>query len=126
VQLPGALGCVQAQGLAGCARGHALHLAHALALDRGGRVAYLASPGSSSLDIFVRDRRTGALHQLTASRGCLSEAGIDGCARARGIAGAHHVAISPDGRNLYVIAEDGSGVATFSILNNPRRGSASP
>jgi DNA-binding beta-propeller fold protein YncE len=118
-ELPGRLGCVQARGRQGCASGNALGLAHALVLGDADSVAYLAAPGSSSVDVFLRDRRTGALRQLPGPHGCYSEPASAGCAPGRGISGAHFVAVSPDGQNLYVAAELGSGVAMFSVIARP-------
>ncbi len=118
-QLPGKLGCVQTLGLQRCASGHAVGLAHALVLASADNVAYLAARGSSSVDVFLRDRRTGALRQLPGPHGCRSERASAACAPARGISGAHFVALSRDGQNLYVAAELGSGGAMFSIITRP-------
>jgi 6-phosphogluconolactonase (cycloisomerase 2 family) len=115
-QLPGVLGCIQQDGLEGCSRGHAIKLAHTLVLNRDGSLAYLASVDSNSVDVLRRDRRTGALVQVPGARGCVSEGGTEGCRAVRGIAGAHHVALSPDGRNVYAVAEAGFAVATFTVV----------
>jgi 6-phosphogluconolactonase (cycloisomerase 2 family) len=115
-QLPGELGCLQQDGLDGCRRGHGLQLAHTLVLNREGTLAYLASVDSNSIDVLRRNRTTGALIQVSGAHGCVSEGGTEGCSAVRGIAGTHHVALSPDGRNVYAVAETGFAVATFTVV----------
>ncbi len=69
-----------------------------------GNYVYVASADSSAVAIFRRNPSTGALHQLAGRAGCVSETGQDGCTKGRGLADALSLAISPDGRNLYVAA----------------------
>jgi 6-phosphogluconolactonase (cycloisomerase 2 family) len=83
-----------------------------------GLYVYVASVDSSAVAVFKRDPVTGALHQLTGPAGCVSETRRDGCATGRGLVGAFSLAVSPDGRSLYVASLD--GVAAFA--RNPRTG----
>lgn len=107
-QLSGPYGCYSERGTEGCATGVGLRGAAAVAVSPDGRDVYVAANNSSSVATFRRGTRTG----LLLARGCLSAGGLDGCRRARGLRGAFSIAISPDGRNLYVAAL--RGVATFA------------
>lgn len=53
--------------------------------------------------------RAGALLPLPGTSGCLRPVGARGCAHARGIDLANDSAVSPDGRNIYVVSGFGSG-----------------
>src|SRR5882724_6961036 len=57
---------------------------------------------------------TGALLQLSGTNGCVSKDGTRGtCLDGRGLNGAAAVAVSPDGRYVYVASFDSSAVAIF-------------
>src|SRR5262245_44726771 len=58
----------------------------------------------------------GALTQLE----CINEDGNVGCADGRGLSGAYSVAVSPDGKHVYVAAVGDGGVAVFE--RNKRTG----
>ena len=70
--------------------------------------------------------QTGALAQLSGSSGCLAATARAGCAVVRALSGpgpfvgSHAVAISPDGRNVYVAASDANAIAVFA--RDPRTG----
>ena len=66
---------------------------------------YVASDDGSALAGFSRDGTTGALTFL--------EAHIDGVSGADGLLFASHVAMSPDGRNLYVTAPGESAISVW-------------
>jgi DNA-binding beta-propeller fold protein YncE len=63
---------------------------------------YVAAAGSDALSVFARNRRTGALTQLTGEAGCFGARAGGGCAIARGVNEPTSVAVSPDGRRVYV------------------------
>jgi hypothetical protein len=118
-------GCAQVRGLA--------TYSNAAAVSPDGRSVYVASGGGpdsvaeqGGVASFQRDSATGALHQLDGSGGCLTDDGRDGCATARGIVGADAVAVSADGRSVFVASVGPSGSqaagAVASFERNPQTG----
>src|SRR3712207_3553844 len=118
VQPRGADGCVHRSGINRCARGRAVTSPEDLVVSPDGRHVYVAAFGSHAVAVFARDRRTGLLEQLRGRRGCLRQGGGGGCASGRALGGPAAIAISPDGRNLYVAA---SGSDALSIFARNRR-----
>jgi DNA-binding beta-propeller fold protein YncE len=57
--------------------------------------------------------------QLAGKSGCVSATGAGGCSTGRNLGGASSVAVSPDGKNVYVAAGE-SGIAAFA--RNPTTG----
>ena len=106
-QPAGALGCVSSS-TGGC--GHALGLSGVaqIALSPDGRHLYAVTE-------FAIDEKTGALTQLKGAAGCVRPGGLGGCASCVGLLGATALAISPDGRSMYVAGRDADAVASFSI-----------
>lgn len=103
-QLAGASGCVQettiqADPPMNCGRAPGLEGVGSVAVSPDGRHVYVASLRSAAVAVFARNRSTGALSPA----GCLSEErDVGQCRAARALEGAFDVAISPDGRNVYV------------------------
>ena len=90
--------------------------AEAVAVSPDGRSVYVASPGSDAVAHFF----AAAGGQLTYD-GCVSHDGSGGtCAVAASLLSANAVAVSPDGKSVYVPAAEGA-VVTF--LRRRRRGS---
>ena len=58
----------------------------------------------------------GALSQLPGRAGCLLTRARDGCGAARGIAGVRSLAVSQDGRNVYVAGSEAEGSFGFGSL----------
>ncbi|HET8821005.1 MAG TPA: beta-propeller fold lactonase family protein [Thermoleophilaceae bacterium] len=112
-QLRGTRGCIRHRGGLGCARGRALADPWQVRVSPDGRNVYAASRTSHVLAVFRRDRRSGALRQLPGAAGCLSQFGGSGCGRARAIAGAAAIRVSPDGANVYVASVGSDAVAVF-------------
>jgi DNA-binding beta-propeller fold protein YncE len=111
-QLSGRAGCVEVRsnhdGCAGARFGG--NQRWAIALSPDGRNAYVASLGGA-LSVF-RVGRDGSLSQLRGPAGCLSRSGKLGCARVRTLTQSRTLAVSADGRSVYVgIAR---GVLAFS------------
>jgi DNA-binding beta-propeller fold protein YncE len=95
-----------------------------------GRFVYAASPTSSAVVGFIRNRFSGRLTALGGAGGCLRDAttnnsGNQGCATATpGLRGARGLALSPDGRTLFVIASDPGSVV--ALARNPGTGALTP
>ncbi len=105
-----------------CTPARGLRNAMAAAISPDGRTLYAVStrpavvrtPTSYTLSIFRRNPQTGALAQLPGRSGCLNNRGDSGCATARGLLTPNSVAVSPDGRNVYVASSYDLAVSAFS------------
>jgi 6-phosphogluconolactonase (cycloisomerase 2 family) len=115
-QLSGVAGCVSETGTGGaCSDGKGLNNVRSVALSPDGRYLYVASQLSDAVAVFSRNAMTGELTQLGGTAGCVSESGSGGtCADGRGLSGAISVAVSRDGRHVYVASELSNAVAVFS------------
>ncbi|HWM98170.1 MAG TPA: hypothetical protein VNO54_14065, partial [Streptosporangiaceae bacterium] len=106
VQKAGTAGCISDNGTGGtCVDGEALEFAEAVAVSPDGGQVYVASLGG--LAIFDRDAMTGALTQKAGTAGCLTVDGSAGaCVTAPMLFFVQSLALSPDGRQLYVTTVD--------------------
>lgn len=77
-----------------------------LAIAPDGTSVYVVGSGSSSVATFTRNPTTGALTWL--------EQDVDGAGGVEGIGIARGVAVSPDGKNVYVTGTLDGAVATFT------------
>jgi DNA-binding beta-propeller fold protein YncE len=129
------VGCVRA--IRTCVSPRAMNGARALALTPDGLNAYVAAAWSDAISEFKRDPATG----LLASIGCISDDGTDRlCATGNALRGPDAIIASPDGKQVYVAAEDSNSVLTFNrdpatgilrqrgciMLDAPARGSCTP
>jgi DNA-binding beta-propeller fold protein YncE len=86
-----------------------------VAVSSDGRNVYIASAeGGGAIAAFARDSMTGALRQLPGRAGCVNRRGRACCARGRALSVPMSVAVSRDGRNLYVASLLSDGVAVFA------------
>ncbi len=99
----GSAGCLDiVDGLAG---------ANSVAVSPDGKSVYVASAGDHAIVHFERNTTTGALtHQ-----GCIMDTGgTAGCARTEnGLGGAWGVAVSPDGKSVYVASFSDKAIVRF-------------
>jgi DNA-binding beta-propeller fold protein YncE len=114
-QLPGAQGCISEDiGGGVCTPGVGLRGTISVAVSPDGRHVYTAAK-SDTVAAFVRDRETGFLTQLPEPLGCISQSGSGGhCTQGRALDGANSVAVSRDGRFVYVASELSRAVAVFA------------
>lgn len=113
-QAPGSAGCVAARRAAACGLAVGLAGPNSVAVSADGDNVYATSATSSSVTIFRRNRATGALTQLPGAAGCVAKVATPGCASARALNGPDAVAVSPDGKNVYVGAFFGNAVLAFA------------
>lgn len=116
VQLPDLAGCVSESGAGGaCTVGVVLVGALSPAVSPDGRSVYVASTLSDAVAVFDRDAATGALTQKAGTAGCVSETGGDGaCTEGVALDGPFSVAVSPDGRRVYLASALAGAVAVFT------------
>jgi DNA-binding beta-propeller fold protein YncE len=118
----GRAGCVSEDGSAGaCADGKALEAASEVALSPDGGNVYVASSSfSDAVAVFRRDTTNGVLTQLAGKAGCVSDTGSGGqCADGRALELPSSVAVSADGKSVYVASAISDAVAVFARETAP-------
>jgi DNA-binding beta-propeller fold protein YncE len=122
-QLPGTSGCVSVEESRGaCARGRQFGgRPVSIVVSRDGKNVYVA--GTDVVGVFRRAAGTGALAQLPRPGGCVGSRG-DGpeCTVAKLLDYVESVAISPDGRNVYVATWQSNGGGVTVLSRDPRTG----
>lgn len=112
-QKTGTAGCVTATGSEGCAT--AAQVGRIAVISPDGKHMYTAAwIPTAAIQIFDRDPTTGAVAPKPAPDGCWQDAGGGGC-KTLGIMKPSGIAISPDGKSLYLSDFDGGEIATFDI-----------
>jgi DNA-binding beta-propeller fold protein YncE len=105
--------CLAETGLDGaCEPAAGLQLVRDVTVSPDGRAVYAAG-GSGAVTAFSRDPATGRLTERDCLLANAPEPGP--CEHATGIAGAAGVAVSPDGRDVYVAAARSEAVASFRV-----------
>jgi mannan endo-1,4-beta-mannosidase len=112
-QPAGTAGCVSETGAGPCADGHALFGAQSVAVSPDGKTVYATSYASNAVARFNRNTTTGAIIQPAGTAGCVSETGAGTCVDGRGLDYPTSVAVSPDGKSVYVTSATSDAVARF-------------
>jgi DNA-binding beta-propeller fold protein YncE len=109
------LGCISNGGSGGCDSGTALDGAYGVDVSQDGNNVYVTANVSDAVAVFARDKKTGLLNQLAPTNGCVSLSGTGGaCAAGVGLDGAQGLAITKDGKSVYVVGNASDAVAAFS------------
>jgi DNA-binding beta-propeller fold protein YncE len=110
-QAPGPEGCVSPNGAGGCTPGRGLRVPWDLEISPDGRNVYVASSASNAVAVLLRTPE--GLTQAAGEAGCVALTAEDGCAVGRALGDPSGVAVSPDGRSVYLAAFAGDAVAIF-------------
>jgi DNA-binding beta-propeller fold protein YncE len=113
-QPAGTAGCVSEDGTGPCADGHGLKTAISVAVSADGKSVYVASAASNAVARLNRSTTTGAISQPSGSTGCVSQTGAGICADGHGLKFPNEVAVSPDGKSVYVASHESDAVARFN------------
>lgn len=115
-QLAGTNGCISEDGTLGaCVNGRALDGANSVTVSADGKNVYVVSANSNAVVALRRVATGGALTQLTATNGCVSDDGSAGvCVNAKALLSPYSVAASGDGKNVYVASLLSDAVAVFT------------
>jgi DNA-binding beta-propeller fold protein YncE len=106
----------------GCKATPGLARAQNVAASADGKNVYVAAAGSNAVAVFGRNRTTGALTAID----CVQNTGGKECTGglADGLGGAAGVAVSGDGRNVYVSSGSGGGAIALFERNRTTGGLA--
>ncbi|HSF01434.1 MAG TPA: hypothetical protein VLA62_00395, partial [Solirubrobacterales bacterium] len=107
-------GCISQTGAGPCAGGHALDGSRGVAVSADGKSVYVASFNSDAVARLHRNTTTGAITQPAGTAGCVSLTGAGPCADGHGLDGTQEVALSPDGKSVYVTSYLSNAVARFN------------
>jgi DNA-binding beta-propeller fold protein YncE len=110
-------GCIANGALTGCTAGVQLSGANAVAFNPGGDV-YVTSLFSNSVTAFTRSRATGGLAQKQGTAGCLVWLRAVGCSFGRALRAPEGLAVSPDGKNVYLASFANSAI---DVLDRGKR-----
>jgi DNA-binding beta-propeller fold protein YncE len=97
-------GCLAAAAIPSCTMARALDGADVVAVSHDGHNVYVGAFIGSTAAVFARSPFNGTLVQLFGSGGCISQGGTGGCATGLGLSNPEGLAVSGDGKSVYVAA----------------------
>jgi sugar lactone lactonase YvrE len=103
--------CFAQSPATGCTTAPGLESTQAVAITADGNTLYAG--GGTSIAVFSRDPKTGALAQLAGPLGCVSSS-VGGCSHALGLSGVSQIALSPGGKFLYAVSSIANSVTGFA------------
>jgi DNA-binding beta-propeller fold protein YncE len=109
-QAPGGTGCLAAAPVPGCAAARGLDGADVVAVSADGGSLYVGSFTGGAVAVFARSSSGGTLTQPSGTGGCISQGGVGGCATARAMSSVEGLAVTRDGKNVYVAAPGSSAL----------------
>ncbi len=119
-QPSGAQGCISS-GSEPCREGHAVAFSSGVAVSPDGKSVYVAShcfpTNTSAVVRLKRNTSNGAISQPAGAAGCISDDGSGPCADGHAIGLPQRLAVSPDGKNVYVASAQGNSPGAVLILN---------
>ncbi len=83
-----------------------------IAVSPDGSTVYVIDQGDNSIATFTRNASTGLLAEQNSS--CFSANSIPGCTSDVGLDNPYGIAVSPDGKNVYVSTYNGQDIAEFA------------
>lgn len=106
-------GCIVDSALTGCTLGRELAGANAVAVSPDDDDAYLTSLFANSVTTFTRAASSGLLTQKEGTAGCLIYLRSAGCSFGRALIAPEGLALSPDGKSVYVAAFKTGAIAVL-------------
>jgi DNA-binding beta-propeller fold protein YncE len=113
-------GCVANTATDGCATGRALDGPDVVVVSPDGANVYVGAFVGNTVAIFTRDPSTGALTQPADDSGCMAGTATGGCSTTLALAAPEGMAISADGKDVYVAGAVSNSLITFT--RNPSTG----
>jgi DNA-binding beta-propeller fold protein YncE len=112
-QPAGTAGCVTHRGASDCAAARALASPEEVAVSPDNRFVLVASMRSNAVIVLAQGPE--GLSQAEGAAGCIANGGgTEGCAPGRGLAGPVDLAVTRDGRNVYVASSIGDAIAILA------------
>lgn len=106
-------GCIVESALTGCTTGVQLSGANAVAVSPNDANVYVTSLFSNSVTSFGRASSSGLLAQKEGTAGCLVYLRAVGCSFGRALVAPEGLALSPNGKNVYVAAFKSGAIAVL-------------
>ena len=106
-------GCISGPAVSGCQAGRALDGPDVVTISPDGDNVYVGSFFGNALAVFDR-KASGALSQPTDETGCITDAPTSGCAQGLALDSPEGMAVSGDGKNVYVATAVSNAVLNFA------------